>query len=131
MKCSICNNPISGESNNPLPLPGKACCSECNIKVVVPLRLFQSGVYPDQALLISTEGKLDFAKPKNGVFNLKELQSLVQGFIEIYPIRMPNHLVIVNEEGLIHKMPFNRLAELAFGIEAVGPVLICPKLIFE
>ena len=95
------------------------------------MRLFQSGIQSDKALLITTEGSIEFVKPKGSVFELKEIQELVQGYIEIYPIRIPSHIVVVNEEGHILGMPLNKVAQLAFGIEAVGPVLICPKRIFE
>lgn len=131
MKCSICSKSFDGESHNPQPLSGKACCSTCNNKVVLPMRLFQSGIQSDKALLITTEGSIEFVKPKGSVFELKEIQELVQGYIEIYPIRIPSHIVVVNEEGHILGMPLNKVAQLAFGIEAVGPVLICPKRIFE
>lgn len=131
MKCSICNKTFDGESHNPQPLSGKVCCSTCNNGVVLPMRVFQSGIQSDKALLITTERSIEFVKPKGSVFELDEIQRLVQGYIEIYPIRIPSHIVVVNEEGLILGMPFNAVAKLAFGIEAVGPVLNCPKRIFE
>ena len=131
MKCSICNKTFDGESHNPQPLPGKVCCSTCNNSAVLPMRLFQSGIQSDKALLITTERSIEFVKPKGSVFELEEVQRLVQGYIEIYPIRIPSHIVVVNEEGLILGLTFNNVAKLAFGIEAAGPVLICPKRIFE
>lgn len=131
MKCSICNKSFEGESHNPQPLHGKACCTICNNKVVLPIRLYQSGIHPDKAMLISTTGTIEFVKPKAVTFELNEVQKLVQGYIEIYPIRIPNQIVVVNEEGLIIGMAFNTIAKIAFGIDAVGPVLICPKKIFE
>jgi hypothetical protein len=82
-------------------------------------------------MLISTTGTIEFVKPIAVTFELNEVQKLVQGYIEIYPIRIPNQIVVVNEEGLIIGMAFNTIAKLAFGIDAVGPVLICPKKIFE
>jgi hypothetical protein len=131
MKCSICSKSFEGESHNPQPLTGKDCCSRCNDQVVLPMRLFQSGIQSDKALLITTETSVEFVKPKGSGFELEEIQGFVEGYIEIYPIRIPSHIVVVNEEGLILGMPFNTVAKLAFGIEAVGPVLICPKRIFE
>ena len=95
------------------------------------MRVFQSGIQSDKALLITPEGSIEFVEPKGSVFELDEIQRLVQGYIEIYPIRIPSHIVVVNEEGLILGLTFNNIAKLTFGIEAVGPVLICPKRIFE
>lgn len=131
MKCSICNRAFEGESHNPEPLPGNTCCSQCNNQVVIPMRMFQSGIHSDKALLISTQGSINYVKPKKGTFELEEVQGCVQGYIEIYPIRIPSHIVVVNEEGVLRGMPYNRVAKLAFGIDAVGPVLVCPKRIFE
>lgn len=131
MKCSICNKTIDGEQHNPQPISGNACCTMCNNQVVLPMRMFQSGIHNDKALLISTDGSIDFVKPKGKVFELDEVQGFVQGYIEIYPMRIPCHVVVVNEEGLLLGMSFNKIAKLAFGIEAVEPVLICPKRTFE
>ena len=131
MKCSICGNECVGESHNASPVSEKSCCDKCNTNVVLPIRLFQSGAYPNHALLITTDGTIKFLKPKGRTFELKEVKSFVQGYIEIYPIDIPNCVVVVNEEGLIHELPFNRIAQLTFGIEAVGPVLVSPLSIFE
>jgi hypothetical protein len=65
------------------------------------------------------------------VLSLDQLQESVKGYIEIYPKKIPGHLAIVNEEGLLKDMAFNRLADLAFGIKAVGPVLVCPSHLIE
>jgi len=131
MKCSICNKEIIGDSHNAQPINSGSCCSECNTKTVVPLRIYLSGIHFDKALVLKIDNTLQLLKPKGKTFELDELQNQVQGYIEIYPIHVPNHIVIVNEEGILHKMAFNDLAHQVFGISAVGPVVICPESLFE
>lgn len=48
MKCSICNknikkDPLSGWSggNNAQPVNNGRCCSDCNIHIVIPMRLMR------------------------------------------------------------------------------------------
>ena len=131
MTCSLCNNEIVGESHNAHPIGNEECCSECNSTRVIPLRLFLSGIYQNKSLVLKTDNSIDFIKPKGTTFQLDELQDQIKGYIEVYPFRIPGHIVLVNEEGLIHNMEFNTLANRVFGIQAVGPVMICPEAIFE
>jgi hypothetical protein len=56
---------------------------------------------------------------------------MVKGYIEIYPTNNKNYHVIVNEEGLLMQLPFNRLSSRIYGIHAVGNVLIIPKKLFD
>lgn len=131
MTCSLCNKEISGDSHNAHPIGNEECCSECNSSCVIPLRLFLSGIYQEKALVLNTDNSISFIKPKDTAFELNELQEQVKGYIEVYPLRIPGHIVLVNEEGLIHNMEFNYLASRVFGMKAVGPVMICPEAIFE
>jgi hypothetical protein len=120
-----------GDSHNAHPIGNEECCSECNSSRVIPLRLFLSGIYQDKALVLDTDNSIAFIKPKGSSFELDELQEQVKGYIEVYPLRIPGHIVLVNEEGLIHNMEFNHLASRVFGMSAVGPVMICPEAIFK
>ncbi len=131
MTCSLCNKETLGESHNAHPIGNKECCSECNSSSVIPLRLFLSGLYQNKALVLKTDNSIDFIKPNGTKFELDELQNQVNGYIEVYPLRIPGHIVLVNEEGLIKNMDFNYLASRIFGMKAVGPVMICPEGIFE
>lgn len=131
MICSLCNKEIMGDSHNAHPIGNEECCTECNISRVIPLRLFLSGIYQNKALVLNTDNSIAFIKPRGMTFELDELQEQVKGYIEVYPLRIPGHIVLVNEEGLIHNMGFNHLAERVFGMKAVGPVMICPEAIFE
>ena len=129
MNCCICHKEIVKHGHSPKPLEGDICCNECNLNIVVPVRLFYA--LKDKALLITTKGNLELVKPQHKHFTLKELQKGVNGLIEGYPIDMTGYEVFVNEEGFIQELDYNRLASLIFGIDALGNVLIVPKELLE
>jgi len=131
MKCTICSKPIEGYQNNPAPFRGDACCDECNAKVIIPARIFLGRIKNKQAMILEEDNSLRFIQTEGRVLSLEQLQEAVKGYIEIFPKKIPGYLVIVNEEGLLKDMKLNRLAELAYGIKAVGPVLICPSHLME
>jgi len=131
MKCSICGNEIKGYSNNADPITYGVCCGACNENVVLPVRLFNSGWSKTNALLIKTDGTVEMIKPECKKFALKELQQCVDGYIEIYPSRNKKIVILVNEEGLLHQLPYNKLAEKILAVRAVGNVLIGPAKLFE
>jgi hypothetical protein len=131
MKCCICGGELNEYANNPFPVAGETCCNKCNYNVVIPLRFFYSDIVIDKALVISTNNTVKLIKPKEQYFTLEELQKCVDGYIEIYPTRSKEYMILVNAEGLINGMAFNQLASKIFNIDAYGPVVICPKKIFE
>lgn len=62
------------------------------------------------ARLYKTNGEVIEVSPKNNRdFTLEELQSFVEGNIEIINLTTEK-ILIVNEEGKINKLPFNELA---------------------
>lgn len=62
------------------------------------------------ARLYKTNGEVIEVSPKNNRdFTLEELQSFVEGDIEIINLTAEK-ILIVNEEGKINKLPFNELA---------------------
>ena len=62
------------------------------------------------AKLYKTNGEVIEVSPKNNRdFTLEELQSFVEGDIEIINLTTEK-ILIVNEEGKINKLPFNELA---------------------
>lgn len=84
------------------------------------------------ALLITTEGKIKQIAPESKYFTLEELQACVGGYIEEVESEIyQNSLEIVNEEGLIKDLKFNKLAKRLLGRDYVGNVLICPKELLE
>ena len=127
MRCSICNQDITGEEHNAFPVTTEVCCSTCNDNVVVPMRIYNLGNNTKEALLMSPDFKLKIIKPKVDKFTLKELQDLVEGYIEYYPTSNKNYNIIVNEEGLLMGLSLNKISSSVFGIHAVGNVLIVPK----
>ena len=72
---------------------------------------------------------LEETKPSNGSdFSLEEMKEIVGGWIElVYPSRCPDLLMVVNEEGLLKKLPGNMGASALMGQMIAGDVLVCPK----
>jgi len=130
-RCDICQKKFSGYGNNPAPIRASVCCDECNLKIVVPLRIYQSTKEPTSALLFKQDGTLTKIKPKDTYFTLKELQTLVGGLIELYPKRLHNHLIVCNEEGLLLDLEPNDIFRKYANITLMGDVLLCPEAIFE
>lgn len=63
-------------------------------------------------------------------FNLELLQKLVGGFIEVVDMGSGN-LLIVNEEGLLKKLPVNEIASKLAGYTIVGDALLTNKKEFK
>jgi len=85
------------------------------------------------AKLIKANGEETEVTPKNGSeFSLEELREFVGGYIEVVPTK-DNQLMVLNEEGQIHRLPVNTKAtELTRGVVAnddliVGDVLVCDR----
>ena len=84
----------------------------------------------DFSIVIKTDNSIEFIKPKN--ITLKELQNIVNGYIEV--VTLPdNGIMIVNEEGAINGSKYNELATTILKYEynttsisnIYGDVLIC------
>lgn len=84
------------------------------------------------AALRTSDGELIYKEPKNGTdFSLEELQGFVGGCIEIIPL-VDDLIMVVNEEGKLLDLPFNKTATEIFWINTdnaydhiVGNALIC------
>ena len=76
-------------------------------------------------MLIPVEEAIEYISyPKHPT--LQELQGLVEGNIEIcHSHQIKNGTVLVNEEGLIHSLPYNDIASQFVGRPLVGPVVYC------
>lgn len=84
------------------------------------------------ALLFNADdGTVSTVRPTNEYFTLTELQSLVNGYIEIHSERVNDNLVVVNEEGILLNLKINYTFKYFTGITAYGNVLLCPGSIFE
>jgi hypothetical protein len=130
-RCSICNKTFTGHGNNPSPFNGEKCCDECNRNYVVPLRIYQITKEPKNAVLFKEDGTVTTITPKDEYFTLDELQSLVEGYIELYPARYLNHYIVCDEEGLLKRRKRNESFRQLTGIGLLGNVLLCPERIFE
>jgi len=131
MRCSICGKEIIGDEHNAMPATAGISCESCNSNVVIPIRIYQLGINQKEGLFLSPDFKAKIIKPQNEKFNLDELQSEVNGYTEYYPTNNKKYKIIVNEEGLLMRLPLNKLASHLFGIHAVGNVLIIPNKLLE
>jgi hypothetical protein len=130
-ECDICGKTFTEYGNNPSPIKADLCCNECNEKLVVPLRIFQTIKNPKFALLLATDGTLKTVEPKERFFNLKELQTNVDGLIEMYPTYWQGNYIVCNEEGLLKGMEYNSIAKLILNVDLVGPVLVVPRHLLD
>jgi hypothetical protein len=65
--------------------------------------------------------------PVNGKnLELKEMQKLVGGYIELLSI-MTDKLMVLNEEGVLRGLPYNLAASILAGRDIVGDVIICDR----
>lgn len=84
------------------------------------------------AKIYRTNGDIEIIEPKNGTdYSLKELQTIVGGYIECLHLFTDGLLLICNEEGKLMNLPYNeRATDLARkngynNDYIVGDVLIC------
>lgn len=80
------------------------------------------------AQIIKTNGEVVEVEPKNGTdFVYAELTKIVGGYIEI--VSVPDgRLMVVNEEGKIQGLAFNKAATDLYNVPTdfiVGDVLVC------
>ena len=80
--------------------------------------------------VLYVDGREEFIEPKNGTdFSLEDLQTIVGGHIEIVQLG-DERIMVVNEEGKIHRLPLNVRATCIVNGEGiadtiVGNVLVC------
>lgn len=86
------------------------------------------------AKLYKTTGKIIEVEPKNGSdFSLEELQSFVDGPIEVAPLT-DDEVIVVNEEGKLRNLLYNSAATKVYNDALdwdadwiVGDALVCRK----
>lgn len=77
------------------------------------------------AQIIKANGEIIETQPSNGTdFSLPELQAVVGGFIEVVHLA-DGRLMVVNEEGKLNGLPFNKKASELYPDVIVGDVLVC------
>lgn len=76
------------------------------------------------AVLIESNGDHEWVEPSEGSeFSLKELQGYVDGYIEL--VYLANgKILVVNEEGLLKRLPLNNKASLLARQPIVGNVVM-------
>ena len=86
-----------------------------------------------KAMVINADGTYTNVVPNNGTdFSLSELQKFVDGHIEVLFSLDGKNIMVLNEEGKIHDLPYNIVAtNIAnemfglFGDYIAGNVLVC------
>lgn len=95
------------------------------------LEAYLKGNHNKRMLVVEPNDVLIYVDIDGDEATLKELQTLVGGYIEMYPSDNDQYYYLVDEEGLLKKKPFNQSAYDLLGIEAVGPVVLVPKEYFH
>jgi len=131
MKCTICGKEIKGYGNSAYPVTEGKCCEDCNMKVVLPVRIFNANINSSEWAMIITPEEVKLVKPNDKYFTLKDLQEIVEGYIEVVASKYAGMLEVVNEEGLLKGLKPNKLAHHILGKNYVGNVLLTPIAIFE
>ena len=76
------------------------------------------------AIFIKSDGSDSVVKPEQGYeFELKELQAYVDGYIEL--VHLDNDkILVVNEDGLLKRLPLNKKATFLARQPIVGNVVL-------
>lgn len=131
MKCSICHKTIKGFDNNAWPVNDGRCCSDCDNKYVLPLRIFLAGSMKNHILILNAYDDSYRLEEVKEEASLEKLQSIVEGYIELVPVQSKHFYFIVNEEGLLKKLPVNNQAKRLFDLDVVGNIVVCPRNLFK
>ena len=82
-------------------------------------------------IIFKTNGEIIKTSPKNGTYyTLEELKEIVGGYIEIVRLK-ENRFMIVNEDGKLNNLPYNKKATGLFRLRnntddfIVGDTLVC------
>lgn len=76
---------------------------------------------------IRAGGEIIPVLPSKGVrFSLEEVQKMVGGFVERVRL-LERAVMLVNEEGIPLRLPFNRLASEMVGTDIFGDVVVLPR----
>ncbi len=75
--------------------------------------------------LIHPNGKVETKNPEGDEWTLEELQATIGGgYIETVPVGETESIAIIDEEGLLKKLPFNIHASRRVGMPVHGIVAI-------
>ena len=74
----------------------------------------------------------DISPDEEGYLSLELLQKSVGGYVELVAVpRFPNFVMVVNEEGALRGMGFNRWASLLAMRPIVGDVVVCDRCLLR
>lgn len=88
---------------------------------------YLKGEHKKRMLVIEPNNTLIYVDIDGEEAALDVLQTLVGGYVEIYPNDDDCYYCLVDEEGLLKKKPFNKLAYDLYGVEVVGTAVLVPK----
>ena len=128
--CPICGKEFKDYGNNADPINCDDVCDDCNIDVVIPLRIYFSGYCDGKLLLINTNNEVEIIKIDTNN-TLKQLQTLLGGLVEVVPKEDDKYLYLVDEEGLFKSKELNWIGENLFDITVVGDIVVIPKEYFK
>lgn len=78
-------------------------------------------------MVLRTDGTFKYYQPKNKKsLTAEEIQEVIHGFFELVTTPQGNFLV-VDEDGLLKKLPVNALATDIAGQQIVGDALYCDR----
>lgn len=76
------------------------------------------------ATVLYADGRAEPLTPHGRTFTLEELQAIVGGYIEI--VRVPGGFLVVNEDGLLRRLPRNgQASRLHPSSPIVGDAVLC------
>lgn len=131
MICSNCRKEIKNHGHSGAPLFEGKVCDKCN-SLVLKVRQYLLGGNKTEALQLKTNGVLTFYKPEDPKeFSLKEMQSLVGGYIQLYPTKKIPYFIICDEEGIQNNKEYNLTAKIILGFDVVGDIALIPKELFK
>lgn len=91
----------------------------------------QQGEAMRTAIVIEVDGSVHELERVGEKPTLEELHKAVGGYIEVVRADVRGTLMVVNEEGLVHGLPVNRLASLLYGYERHGQPIVGPAILID
>jgi hypothetical protein len=90
----------------------------------------KDGEMENKMLIIKTNGDIGYVRFEKKP-SLKQMQDIVGGYIEITTIpfleEQGDYIAIVNEEGMLNRLPVNHLTNALFGAYLYGDIIIMKK----
>lgn len=125
MRCHFCKKNRFECFEQDLSASINCVCVDCHKRYINPIRKFlRESKY---MMLIKTNYELKLIDISNEKFNIRKIQELIGGYIEIFSYKNEKYFVLVNEDGINLRLEINNLAKDIFDIYAFGNIVIIPK----